>query len=1034
MYYNMGETPDNAGFTGASARVGIDPVFERRVTEYRGEATPDFTTGEESSKSFKKINRKDYWSFNPNLTAGATYSHNLGLVGDARGELTPFISPGMKVAYNYPGQDGNKYVGLFGRGAYSPGSAPKYETGIEAGGDILPIDTKFSVYAGVRPDFSAGSFNMAPTFGGTARYFFNGGEGPSSRRSVYNKRSKKGDGGETNPSSNKTYEDNPYAAMAPWYGDYTDALQKYANEDGTINEANVKRAAIKASILNPRTAFKKRTHLSQYDPRYDNESLENPAINPYFERELPKYSGKIQYYPTDYAVPTERDQKRYQRYLERREKRQAEETAQAIEDAKPEYKEPPSFWWPKTKRAIRGFGRDVVNTLEKCLPGEECFGYRKQGGWVYPTNTGYPKYGKGGKFKRPSIIYQEDAGAYYDPLAQNIYIDPELARDKNILQHEFLHHAQNLAGNLQRPELYQGPLNRPQTPSADIEQQSLYYNRRPSEQEEITNRFLSHNPTFNLVNPNLVYDKAINPKMYQIPTTAEGEARAYEDSLRAGLTKRRYAQGGVTFSAGGENHRVYIKESPTGLGKGVEGHVMVNHPTTDKGKWDTIDLTEKAGAKTVAQGVAATKKWHRENPEYADGGAVTWSIVEDRPKAEHGLLVPPAGMFDTGVQRSDNTRTNIPLQVANLEQAKQFQSDLKNPRVTEEKFKQKHGISREQYRNRPSNFDVGMNQVWQASKEPFKFIGADPDLIRENPAVGVPQVLTGALMMELPVGEMYQASKAGLKALGKTLGTEEGLLSNMSREVKPVEVSRTTINLKKTASNPKVRKAPLWKDSENITENLQFERAGRGVTEENKFQNRVIARVNSKNNPSQNIELKGATLDDGQQVYYFSANLHNPLEAGRAFKRLEQEIPKGSLIYEPSSLSLDSFKSLLKRTQDSNKFKVYPSQHVPLNTAGIHNKFPADVKLITKVEDYPNIAYFETREEAAKVADEINSNLPNNLRAVKARIKQTDYKGTPAFIVEVPNFKLEKLYKKGGWTGYPDHTMYSSGKIGRAHV
>jgi hypothetical protein len=84
-----------------------------------------------------------------------------------------------------------------------------------------------------------------------------------------------------------------------------------------------------------------------------------------------------------------------------------------------------------------------------------------------------------------------------------------------------------------------------------------------------------------------------------------------------------YANGGpITFSSGGEKHKVYIKKSPNGLGKGVEGHVMVNHPTMDKGKWDTIDLTEKAGAKTVAQGVAATKKWHRENPSYAMGGPI----------------------------------------------------------------------------------------------------------------------------------------------------------------------------------------------------------------------------------------------------------------------------------------------------------------------------------------------------------------------------------------------------------------------------
>ena len=102
-----------------------------------------------------------------------------------------------------------------------------------------------------------------------------------------------------------------------------------------------------------------------------------------------------------------------------------------------------------------------------------------------------------------------------------------------------------------------------------------------------------------------------------------------------------FGQGGMTFSAGGENHRIYIKESPTGLGKGIEGHVMVNHPTTNKGKWDTIDLTEKAGAKTVAQGVAATKKWHRENPEYADGG---WTGYPDHT------------MYSAGMERFDRVR------------------------------------------------------------------------------------------------------------------------------------------------------------------------------------------------------------------------------------------------------------------------------------------------------------------------------------------------------------------------------------------
>ena len=74
--------------------------------------------------------------------------------------------------------------------------------------------------------------------------------------------------------------------------------------------------------------------------------------------------------------------------------------------------------------------------------------------------------------------------------------------------------------------------------------------------------------------------------------------------------------GKVSVIAGGEKHLVYKKTSPTGVGKGKKGNIMVTHPTKDKGKWDTIDLTKIGRAKTVKQGVASTKKWHRDNPNY----------------------------------------------------------------------------------------------------------------------------------------------------------------------------------------------------------------------------------------------------------------------------------------------------------------------------------------------------------------------------------------------------------------------------------
>jgi hypothetical protein len=87
--------------------------------------------------------------------------------------------------------------------------------------------------------------------------------------------------------------------------------------------------------------------------------------------------------------------------------------------------------------------------------------------------------------------------------------------------------------------------------------------------------------------------------------------------------------GKVTVMAGGEKHVVY--KSAKNYTKGRKGDIIVNHPTKDKGKWDTINLTRKGKAKTVKQGVAATKKWHRDNPDYNYKGM---------KKSKAGALVP----------------------------------------------------------------------------------------------------------------------------------------------------------------------------------------------------------------------------------------------------------------------------------------------------------------------------------------------------------------------------------------------------------
>jgi hypothetical protein len=53
--------------------------------------------------------------------------------------------------------------------------------------------------------------------------------------------------------------------------------------------------------------------------------------------------------------------------------------------------------------------------------------------------------------------------------------------------------------------------------------------------------------------------------------------------------------------------------------KNKKGDVIVDHEAKAKaGKYDKINLTKKAGAKTIKAGERATRAWHRKNPH--EGG------------------------------------------------------------------------------------------------------------------------------------------------------------------------------------------------------------------------------------------------------------------------------------------------------------------------------------------------------------------------------------------------------------------------------
>ena len=73
--------------------------------------------------------------------------------------------------------------------------------------------------------------------------------------------------------------------------------------------------------------------------------------------------------------------------------------------------------------------------------------------------------------------------------------------------------------------------------------------------------------------------------------------------------------GGKIVKVGGQTHKVFKKTTDRGIGD--KGDIVVDHTAgIPAGKWDKINLTAKSRAKTVKQGVASVKKWHKDNPDY----------------------------------------------------------------------------------------------------------------------------------------------------------------------------------------------------------------------------------------------------------------------------------------------------------------------------------------------------------------------------------------------------------------------------------
>jgi hypothetical protein len=72
----------------------------------------------------------------------------------------------------------------------------------------------------------------------------------------------------------------------------------------------------------------------------------------------------------------------------------------------------------------------------------------------------------------------------------------------------------------------------------------------------------------------------------------------------------------VTIAIGVPGRKAHISHK---VSKNKKGDVVVEHTNSNQGKYDKINLTQKAGTKNVKQGVKAVQDWHKSNPHRKQG-------------------------------------------------------------------------------------------------------------------------------------------------------------------------------------------------------------------------------------------------------------------------------------------------------------------------------------------------------------------------------------------------------------------------------
>jgi hypothetical protein len=133
-----------------------------------------------------------------------------------------------------------------------------------------------------------------------------------------------------------------------------------------------------------------------------------------------------------------------------------------------------------------------------------------------------------------------------------------------------------------------------------------------------------------------------------------------------------------------------------------------------------------------------------------------------------------------------------------------------------------------------------------------------------------------------------------------------------------------------------------------------------------------VAQVKSLKNPEDFMDLKKG-VDELGDYYYMSTKMSNPIDAGRAFQKLIEYIPKGARFVERAtgSLSTDSFYSMLRR---SEKFQPKVVGKIRMNSSGV-KRFQDLITNTVKSNAHPPILTFRKSSDAAPLIKALNDEL-----------------------------------------------------------